>query len=305
MTLPRTPFAVAGEAMVRSAQRWAVLRTVFLSRIGEAQERVRPGGRLGSALEPPATGGSSVVDVIGKDTTGRRWSIGDLAHASGLTVRALYHYDEIGLLSASERTASGHRRYTEGDLRRLYRIRALRALGLSLEQIAGVLEDSSSDDLLSLRDLLADQLRNLQEQAEHIDRLRNRIHGLVRQLDESSMPDPDQFMTTLEMISVYETGFTREQREQLAERRAELGPAPWRRPRADGRSWSNSFSAMCGTTPPSTIRRCRTSSGAGTNWVPRSTPSASRANGPRPRLGACGRTTAPSSAGVCPGPQTG
>ncbi|MDX2730307.1 MerR family transcriptional regulator [Streptomyces sp. NBC_01707] len=201
-----------------------MLRTVFLSRIGEAQERVRPGGRLGSALEPPATGGSSVVDVIGKDTTGRRWSIGDLAHASGLTVRALYHYDEIGLLSASERTASGHRRYTEGDLRRLYRIRALRALGLSLEQIAGVLEDSSSDDLLSLRDLLADQLRNLQEQAEHIDRLRNRIHGLVRQLDESSMPDPDQFMTTLEMISVYETGFTREQREQLAERRAELGP---------------------------------------------------------------------------------
>ncbi|WSA72352.1 MerR family transcriptional regulator [Streptomyces sp. NBC_01799] len=182
-----------------------------------------PGAPCHSALEPPATGGSSVVDVIGKDATGRRWSIGDLAHASGLTVRALYHYDEIGLLSASERTASGHRRYTEGDLRRLYRIRALRALGLSLEQIAGVLEDSS-DDLVTLRELLATQLRSLQEQAERIHLLSNRIHGLVRQLDESSMPDPDQFMTTLEMISVYETGFTQDQREQLAERRAELGP---------------------------------------------------------------------------------
>jgi MerR family transcriptional regulator, thiopeptide resistance regulator len=43
--------------------------------------------------------------VIGKDDTGRRWSIGELARASGLTVRALRHYDEIGLLTAGERTA--------------------------------------------------------------------------------------------------------------------------------------------------------------------------------------------------------
>ncbi|GII88878.1 hypothetical protein Ssi03_68680 [Sphaerisporangium siamense] len=49
----------------------------------------------------------------------RRWSIGELARATGVTVRTLHHYDEIGLVPASERTASGHRRYTEGDLRRL------------------------------------------------------------------------------------------------------------------------------------------------------------------------------------------
>lgn len=36
-----------------------------------------------SALEPPATGGSSVVDVIGKDATGRRWSIGTLHTRAG------------------------------------------------------------------------------------------------------------------------------------------------------------------------------------------------------------------------------
>lgn len=245
-----------------------------------------------------------MVDVIGKDATGRRWSIGDLAHASGLTVRALYHYDEIGLLSASERTASGHRRYTEGDLRRLYRVRALRALGLSLEQIAGVLEDSS-DDLVTLRELLAAQLRSLQEQAERIHLLSNRIHGLVRQLDESSMPDPDQFMTTLEMISVYETGFTQDQREQLAERRAELGPDAVAAAKSRWAELVEQLLDHVRDDTPSTIRRCRTSSGAGMNSAPRSTPSASRANGPRPQLGACGRTTAPNSAGVCPGPLTG
>ncbi|MEV8630801.1 MerR family transcriptional regulator [Streptosporangium sp. NPDC051023] len=161
--------------------------------------------------------------MSGKNAIGRRWSIGELAQATGVTVRALYHYDEIGLLSASERTVSGHRRYTEHDLRRLYRVRALRALGLSLEEVAGVLVNSP-DDLATMRELLTAQLRDLESQAERIHRIKHRVHGLLRQLDDASMPDPDQFMMTLEMISVFETYFTQEQRDRLAERRAELGP---------------------------------------------------------------------------------
>ena len=132
-----------------------------------------------SGLEPAATGGSSVAGVIGKDDTGRRWSIGELARASGLTVRALRHYDEIGLLTAGERTASGHRRYTERDLRRLYRVRALRTLGLSLEEIAGVLADPA-DDLTAMGELLAAQLRGLEAQAERIERLTHQVRGLLR-----------------------------------------------------------------------------------------------------------------------------
>jgi DNA-binding transcriptional MerR regulator len=161
--------------------------------------------------------------VTGRDDTGRRWSIGELARASGLTVRALYHYDEIGLLTAGERTASGHRRYTERDLRRLYRVRALRALGLSLEEIAGVLADST-DDLAMMRDVLTAQLRGLEAHAERLQQLQHQIRGLLGLIDHASMPGPDQFMATLEMISVFETSFTPEQREQLAERRAALGP---------------------------------------------------------------------------------
>jgi MerR family transcriptional regulator, thiopeptide resistance regulator len=164
-----------------------------------------------------------VVSVIGTDDIGHRWSIGELAQASGVTVRTLHHYDEIGLLTASERTASGHRRYTEHDLRRLYRVRTLRALGLSLEEISGVLA-TSADDLVSMRDLLTTQLRKLGEHAARIEQLQSQILGLLSSIDDSSMPDPDQFMTTLEMISVFETYFTPEQREQLADRRAQLGP---------------------------------------------------------------------------------
>ncbi len=180
-------------------------------------------GPAGPALEPAATGGSSVVGVIGKETTRRRWSIGELAQASGLTVRALYHYDEIGLLRAGERTASGRRRYTGHDLRRLYRIRALRALGLSLEEIADVLADPA-DDLTAIRGLLSAQLDALEAHAERIRQLQQQIHGLLGRIDNASVPDPEQFLTTLETISVFETSFTPEQREQLAERRAALGP---------------------------------------------------------------------------------
>ncbi|WP_155341076.1 MerR family transcriptional regulator [Acrocarpospora corrugata] len=92
----------------------------------------------------------------------RRWGVGELARATGLTVRALHHYDQIGLLTPRERTPSGHRRYTEHDLRRLYRIRALTALGLSLDEISSVLADQS-DDLTALHTLLTTQLRGLNE----------------------------------------------------------------------------------------------------------------------------------------------
>jgi MerR family transcriptional regulator, thiopeptide resistance regulator len=145
----------------------------------------------------------------------RRWSIGELARASGLTVRTLHHYDEIGLVRAGERTASGHRRYTEVDLRRLYRVRALRGLGLSLEEIATVL----ADDLTTLRELLTAQLRELDAHAERIKLLRHHIGGLLTQLDD--MPDPARFMTALELASAAEATFSQEQRDLLHRRSSE------------------------------------------------------------------------------------
>ncbi|GAB3008248.1 MerR family transcriptional regulator [Amycolatopsis acidiphila] len=153
----------------------------------------------------------------------RRWTIGELARASGVTVRTLHHYDDIGLLTASERTAAGHRRYLPRDLRRLYRVRALRTLGLSLEEIADLLAESP-DDLVTLRGLLETQLRALGDQAARIHHLTRHITGLLSRLDDSSEPGPERFLETLELMSMFETYFTEERREQLARQRAELGP---------------------------------------------------------------------------------
>ena len=76
----------------------------------------------------------------------RRWKVGELAAVTGVTVRTLHHFDEIGLLRPAERSAAGHRSYTTSDVQRLYRILALRQVGLSLSEIATSL-DSEVDQL--------------------------------------------------------------------------------------------------------------------------------------------------------------
>lgn len=81
----------------------------------------------------------------------------------------------------------------------------------------------SVDDLATMRDLLATQLRELERHAGRIQQVTTQTHGLLEQLDGASVPSPDQFMATLEMMTMYETYFTQEQRDRLAERRAELG----------------------------------------------------------------------------------
>src|SRR6476659_9884193 len=75
--------------------------------------------------------------------------VGALAKRTGLTVRALHHYDEIGLLSPSGRTEAGYRLYSDDDVRRLERIVLLRGLGMPLDSIAAAL-DGNGQQLLEL-----------------------------------------------------------------------------------------------------------------------------------------------------------
>ena len=69
----------------------------------------------------------------------KRYTIGELAGSTGLTVRTLHHYDRIGLLQPTDRSPSGYRLYGSEDVQRLYRILALRQLGLSLKDIDAAL----------------------------------------------------------------------------------------------------------------------------------------------------------------------
>ena len=66
--------------------------------------------------------------------------VGELARRTGLTIRTLHHYDEIGLLRPSLHTDSGHRLYTAADVARLQQVLSLRQLGFSLEEVRDCLD---------------------------------------------------------------------------------------------------------------------------------------------------------------------
>lgn len=66
------------------------------------------------------------------------YSIGDLAQRTGLTVRTLHHYEQLGLLLPSARTDGGYRLYGDADVQTLHRILAYRQIGLPLKEIAAL-----------------------------------------------------------------------------------------------------------------------------------------------------------------------
>ena len=77
--------------------------------------------------------------------------IGELAERTGLSLRTLRHYDDVGLVSASARTEGGFRLYTQDDYDRLILIRRMKPLGFSLQEMAELLRvidamDTAPDD---------------------------------------------------------------------------------------------------------------------------------------------------------------
>jgi DNA-binding transcriptional MerR regulator len=102
---------------------------------------------------------------------GRTWLIGEVAELTGLTRRALRHYDELGLLVPSARTGSDYRVYDAGDLLRLLQVQNLKALGLGLPEVAAALADATTDATATLslhREALERRIAQEQSLAERL-----------------------------------------------------------------------------------------------------------------------------------------
>lgn len=108
-------------------------------------------------------------------------TVGRVAELSGVTVRALHHYDQIGLVRPSARTAAGYRAYSAGDVERLRQVLAYRRLGFGLREIADLVDDPATDPaahLRRLRGLLLEQRDRAGAMVTAIDReLKTRATG--------------------------------------------------------------------------------------------------------------------------------
>ncbi|MFC5832636.1 MerR family transcriptional regulator [Nonomuraea insulae] len=163
--------------------------------------------------------------------TERCWKIGELAAATGLTVRTLRHFHQVGLLCPAGRSAAGHRLYTGDDVRRLYRILALRELRLPLSEIARSL-DGDGDGLPTA---IERQLHQVEGQIVLHRTLHLRLLGLAQALRQAQQPAIDQLIQTMEAM-MQAKNFTTEQLALLRHQHEEAGQegfARWRRQMAD------------------------------------------------------------------------
>jgi DNA-binding transcriptional MerR regulator len=157
---------------------------------------------------------------------GRRWKVGELAAATGVTVRTLHYFDEIGLLSPAARTAAGYRLYTADDVRRLSRILALRDLEIPLGEIAGLLD--SSVEAGAFERLVRDRLDEVERHFQSRQRLRRRLVALLAAARDTPEPSIDELIEAMEAM-MQASYFTPDQLARLKERHREAGDSGFAR----------------------------------------------------------------------------
>lgn len=118
---------------------------------------------------------------------GHTMHIGELAERTGLSLRTIRHYDEVGLLPASARTDGGFRVFTETDFDRLMHIKAMKPLGFSLEEIT---------ELLSVVEDPAPETGRAERAGHFLERARHERAKLARYLDQA-----DELITELEGLA--------------------------------------------------------------------------------------------------------
>lgn len=163
--------------------------------------------------------------------------VGELAKRTGITVRTLHHYDEIGLLRPERRTPAGHRLYGLREIERLQQIASLRHLGLPLDEIRACLDRPD----YSLARVLELHTERIEEQIGRQERLRSLILMLRKRLESGDGASIEELTRTIEVTMSYEKYYTPEQLDQLAERRAEVGEE---RMQEAQQEWSDLFDAF-------------------------------------------------------------
>ncbi|QDP97806.1 MerR family transcriptional regulator [Microlunatus elymi] len=119
-------------------------------------------------------------------TSERLMSIGAVAEQTGLSIRTLRHYDDVGLVPPSARSDGGFRLYTPTDVDRLITIRRMKPLGFTLDEMRQVLaslaclddpaastgdRDHASEVIADYHQRAEDSCRKLRRQLDYAEEL--------------------------------------------------------------------------------------------------------------------------------------
>jgi DNA-binding transcriptional MerR regulator len=154
------------------------------------------------------------------------YRVNEFAELAGVTVRALHHYDRLGLLEPTARTGSQYRLYSDQDLVRLEQIVVLKFLGMSLKEIGNLLEVESSVGAALKR-----QQRVLAEKRWLLGQAITAIANASSSLESTGKPDWKLFRQIIQEIEMQNTTdwsrkyYSEEAREKIDERRKEWSPA--------------------------------------------------------------------------------
>ncbi|WP_144461643.1 MerR family transcriptional regulator [Siminovitchia fortis] len=111
----------------------------------------------------------------------------EVAELTGISVRTLHHYDEIGLLSPGRKAESGYREYTDEDLETLQQILFFRELGFPLKKIKDVLNSPSFDRreaLLLQKKMLLEKRSRLDQMIELVEKTIQHAEGEIQMTNE-------------------------------------------------------------------------------------------------------------------------
>jgi len=139
-------------------------------------------------------------------------TVGQVAETYGVTVRTLHHYDQIGLLSPSERSHAGYRLYTAEDLERLQHVVVYRRLGFSLEEVAELLADVEARG----GEGAAEHLRRQRAAVmSRLDEMRDLVRAIDNALERTMTKKP---ATTEDLKEIFGEGYNEEYQAEAEQR---------------------------------------------------------------------------------------
>jgi len=169
------------------------------------------GVALGNAVSLASKQGNALaaVHLRSADSAGGMLRVGDLAKATGKTVRAIHHYENVGLLKPHKRSKGRYRLFAPDAVDRVRWIHKLGEMGMTLAQIQQFLSlcedaDSAPHAMAKLRDLYREKLQQVRSQVARLNALEQELTNSLAYLQTcDSVCDPSELVDTCSECTIH------------------------------------------------------------------------------------------------------